>query len=76
MRVLLDSGFDGDLVFVDKDKPMLLSSLKRLVAQSWNTSNGRFQTTQKAKMEPVRKIWREQAGGGGKNSNGGDGGGI
>jgi hypothetical protein len=29
--VLLDSGSDGDLVFVDKDKPMLLPSLKRLV---------------------------------------------
>jgi hypothetical protein len=51
VRVLLDSGSDGDLVFVDKDKPMLLPSLKRLVPQSWNTSNGRFQTKQKAKIE-------------------------
>ncbi len=42
--VLLDSGSDGDLVFVDKDKPMLLPCLKRLVPQSWNTLNGRFQT--------------------------------
>jgi hypothetical protein len=50
-RVLLDSGSDGDLIFVDKDKPMLLPSLKRLVPQSWNTSNGRFQTKQKAKIE-------------------------
>ncbi len=50
-HVLLDSGSDGDLVFVDKDKPMLLPSSKRLVPQSWNTSNGRFQTTQKAEME-------------------------
>jgi hypothetical protein len=32
--VLLDSGYDGDLVFVDKDKPMLLPSSKRLVPQS------------------------------------------
>ncbi len=31
--VLLDSGSDGDLVFVNKDKPMLLSSSKRLVSQ-------------------------------------------
>jgi hypothetical protein len=30
---------------------MLLPSLKRLVPQSWNTSNGRFQTTQKAEIE-------------------------
>jgi hypothetical protein len=42
VRVLLDSGSDGDLVFVDKDKPMLLPSSKRLVPQSWNTLNGMF----------------------------------
>ncbi len=29
VRVLLDSGSDGDLVFVDKDKPMLLPSSKK-----------------------------------------------
>jgi hypothetical protein len=32
--VLFDSGSDGNLVFVDKDKPMLLPSSKRLVPQS------------------------------------------
>jgi hypothetical protein len=41
VRILLDSGSDGDLIFVDKGKPMLLPSSKRLVPQSWNTSNGR-----------------------------------
>ncbi len=51
MRVLLDSGSDGNLIFVDKDKPMLLPSLKRLVPQSWNTLNGMFQTKCKAEME-------------------------
>jgi hypothetical protein len=51
MRVLLDSGSDGDLIFVDKDKPMLLPSAKRLVPKSWNTSSGRFQTTRKAEIE-------------------------
>ena len=51
VRVLLDSGSDDDLIFVDKDKPMLLPSSKRLVPQSWNTLNGRFQTTRKAEME-------------------------
>jgi hypothetical protein len=40
VQVLLDSGSDGDLLFVDKDKPMLLISSKWLVPQSWNTSNG------------------------------------
>jgi hypothetical protein len=34
VRVLLDSGSDGDLVFVNKNKPMLLSYSKRLVPQS------------------------------------------
>jgi hypothetical protein len=34
VQVLLDSGSDNDLVFVDKDKPMLLPSSKRLVPQS------------------------------------------
>ncbi len=51
VRVLLDSGSDGDLIFVDKGKPMLLSSLKRLVPQSWNTLDGRFLTTWKAEIE-------------------------
>ncbi len=51
VRVLLDSGSDSGLVFVDKDKPMLLPSSKRLVPQSWNTSNGRFQTKRKAEIE-------------------------
>ncbi len=51
VRVLLDSGSDGDLIFVEKEKPMLLPSLKRLVPQSRNTSSGRCQTKQKAEME-------------------------
>jgi hypothetical protein len=44
VRVLLDSGSDGDLVFVDKDNTMLLPYSIRLVPQSWNTSNGIFHT--------------------------------
>ncbi len=32
--VLLDSGSDGNLIFVNKDKPMLLPYSKRLVPQS------------------------------------------
>jgi hypothetical protein len=39
VRVLLDSGSD------------LLPSSKRLVPQSWNTSNGMFQTKHKAEIE-------------------------
>jgi hypothetical protein len=44
VRVLLDSGSEGDLVFVNKDKPILLPYSKRLVPQLWYTSNGVFQT--------------------------------
>ncbi len=51
VRVLLDSGSDSNLVFVDKDKPMLLPSSKRLAPQSWNTSNGMFQTKRKAEIK-------------------------
>jgi hypothetical protein len=51
VRVLLDSDSDGNLVFVDKDKPMLLPSLKRLVPQLWSTSSGMFQTKRKAEIE-------------------------
>jgi hypothetical protein len=51
VRVLLDSGSDGDLVFVNTDNLMLLPYLKRLVPQSWNTSNGIFQTRRKARVE-------------------------
>ncbi len=49
--VLLDSGSDGNLVFANKDKPMLLPSSKRLVPQSWNTLNGMFQTKHKAGID-------------------------
>jgi hypothetical protein len=51
VQVLLDSGSDSDLIFVNKDKPMLLPYSKRLVPQLWNTSNGIFQTRHKARVE-------------------------
>ncbi len=49
--VLLDSGSDGDLIFVNKDKPMLLPYSKRLVPQSWNTLKGIFQMWCKAQVK-------------------------
>jgi hypothetical protein len=51
VQVLLDSGSDENLVFVSKDKPMLLPYSKRLVPQSWNTPNEIFQTKCKARVE-------------------------
>jgi hypothetical protein len=49
--VLLDSGFDGDLILISKDKPILLPYSKKLVPQLWNTSNEIFQTKCKARIE-------------------------
>jgi hypothetical protein len=51
VRVLLDSGSDGNLVFVSKDKPILLPYSKWLVPQSWNTLNGIFQTKRNVRKE-------------------------
>ncbi len=51
MQVLLDSGSDGNLDFVDKDKSILLPSSKRLVPQLWHTSNGMFQTKHKTEIK-------------------------
>ncbi len=51
MRVLLDSGSDVDLIFVNKDKPMLLSYSKWLVPQLWNTLNGIIQMRRKSRVE-------------------------
>ncbi len=51
VRILLDSGSNVDLIFVNKGKPMLLPYSKRLVPQSWNTSNGIFKTWHKAQVE-------------------------
>jgi hypothetical protein len=51
VRVLLDSGSDRDLVLVNNDKPILLPYSVRLIPQSWNTSNGIFQTKPQARVE-------------------------
>jgi hypothetical protein len=51
VQVLLDSGSDGDLIFVNKDKPMLLPYSIRLVPQLLNTLNGIFQTWRKDRVK-------------------------
>ncbi len=51
VQVLLDSGSGGDLIFVSKDKPILLPYSKILVPQLWNTLNGIFQRWHKARVE-------------------------
>ena len=44
IKVLLDSGSDGDLMFHEKGTPMHFPYLTRQVPNSWHTSNGSFLT--------------------------------
>ena len=50
IRVLLDTGSSGDLLFVQKGK-IGIPIVKRAVPQSWNTSNGTFQTKKVGDIE-------------------------
>ncbi len=40
IRVLLDTGSSGDLLFVRKGSQKYIPTMKRAVPQSWGTSNG------------------------------------
>jgi hypothetical protein len=44
IRVLLDAGSSGDLLFIKKGSQKNIPTMKRVVPQSWGTSNGTFQT--------------------------------
>jgi hypothetical protein len=44
IRVLLDIGSSGDLLFIRKGSHKYIPCVKRNVPQSWGTSNGTFQT--------------------------------
>ena len=44
IKVLLDSGSDGDLMFHEKGTPMHFPYLTRQVPNSWHMSNGSFLT--------------------------------
>ncbi len=51
IRVLLDSGFSGDLLFMKKKSSKCISILKRVFPQSWGTSNGTFITDRVGDIE-------------------------
>jgi hypothetical protein len=55
IRVLLDSGSDGDLWFHKKGMPMHFPYLTRQVPLSWHTSNGSFLT--KGRSQVVLKFF-------------------
>jgi hypothetical protein len=44
IRALIDTGLSGDLLFVAKGSQKYIPTLKRVVPQSWGTSNGTFIT--------------------------------
>jgi hypothetical protein len=51
IRVLLDSGSSGDLLFMKKGSCKHISVVKRVVPQSWGTSNGTFVTNKVGYIE-------------------------
>ncbi len=42
IRVLLDTGSSGNLLFIQKGSQKYIPTMKRAVPQSWGTSNGTF----------------------------------
>ncbi len=51
IRVLIDSGSSGDLLFLKKGFIKCMSVVKRVVPQSWGTSNGTFVTDRVGDIE-------------------------
>ncbi len=51
IRVLLDSGSSGDLLFMKKGSCKCISDVKPVVPQSWGTSNGTFVTDKVGDIE-------------------------
>ncbi len=51
IRVLLDSGSSGDLLFMKKESSKCISVVKQVVPQSWGTSNGTFVTDKVGDIE-------------------------
>jgi hypothetical protein len=51
IRVLLDSRSSGDLLFMKKGSSKRISIVKRVVPQSWGTSNGIFITDRVGDIE-------------------------
>jgi hypothetical protein len=51
IRVLLDSGSSGNLLFMKKGSSKCISVVKRVVPQLWGTSNGTFVTNKVGNIE-------------------------
>ncbi len=51
IRVLLDTGSSGDLLFLEKGSNKYISIVIRAVPESWSTSNGTFKTKKAGEVE-------------------------
>jgi hypothetical protein len=51
IRVLLDTGSSGDLLFLEKGPDKYIPVVKRAVPESWNTSIGTFKTKKMGEVE-------------------------
>ncbi len=51
VRVLLDTGSSGDLLFLKKGSNKYILVVKRAVPESWNTFNGTFKTKKVGEVE-------------------------
>ena len=53
IRVLLDTGSSGDLLFMKKGSTTCIPVVRRAVPESWGTSNGTFQTKKVTSKYPL-----------------------
>ena len=53
LRVLLDSGADGDLLMVHEGAPSIVPYQEKLRPQKWKTSNGTFETSHVGRLEVI-----------------------
>jgi hypothetical protein len=51
IRVLLDTGLSGDLLFLEKGSNTYIPIVNRAVTESWSTSNGTFKTKKVGDVE-------------------------
>jgi len=51
IRVLLDTGSSGDLLFVEKGSTECITVVRRAIPESWGTSNITFKTTKVGDVE-------------------------
>ena len=53
LRVLLDTGSDGDLMFLQKGRKSYVPFKERYAPQTWRTSNGLVCTTRVANLDLI-----------------------